>query len=224
MRQKQFTPEYPDSLTTQITDYLTKGIVKGEIACGERLIERQLQRHFGVSRAPIRESLHILEKSGFVFKVPRKGTFVRKITRTDIEENFIVRANLESLAARLAVDHLTESDIKHMKKALTKMEKAAKRSSQQEYLKYHNDFHMAFIKLSNNNTLRAVLDDLRKLASWFRIHPTSYSIRVHHQILEHMVNRDAEKTENLVKEHILIALESFHRTYGNNCKSPTSSS
>ena len=78
---------------------------------GERLVENELRRSLGVSRAPIRESFRILERDGFITRVPRKGTFVRKITKKDIEENFPIRASLESLAAKLAIPHLSSGDI-----------------------------------------------------------------------------------------------------------------
>ena len=105
---------------------------------GERLVENELRRSLGVSRAPIRESFRILERDGFITRVPRKGTFVRKITKKDIEENFLIRASLESLAAKLAIPHLSSGDITEIKEAFEGMKKTAEDNDFKSHLKYHS--------------------------------------------------------------------------------------
>jgi len=47
---------------------------------GDQLTELDLQRQFNVSRTPIRESFRVLEKKGLVEVIPRKGTFVKRIS------------------------------------------------------------------------------------------------------------------------------------------------
>ncbi|MFO7971698.1 MAG: GntR family transcriptional regulator, partial [Desulfobacterales bacterium] len=90
------------SLVDQISQALRESILTGRIKGGDQLLEDKLKDEFGVSRTPLREAFRILEKEGLIEIMPRKGSFVRGITRQDIEENFPVRAILEGLAARLA--------------------------------------------------------------------------------------------------------------------------
>ena len=66
MNLEGFTPRFPATLTEQITRYLTQAITSGRFDSGERLVEHELKRQFGVSRGPIREALRILEKNGLV--------------------------------------------------------------------------------------------------------------------------------------------------------------
>jgi DNA-binding GntR family transcriptional regulator len=214
-RKREFSPHYAVPLVEQITEFLTQAIMDNQFASGERLVENELQRQFGVSRSPIRESFRVLEKKGLVFNVPRRGTYVRKITQKDIEENFPVRANLESLAARLALSYLQPQDIEKMESAFSRMNEAAKNNDFKSYLKYHTQYHEIFIRASRNDTLIELLENLRNQAIWFRYsylyvqESYQYAIRVHRRILDYFVKKDAEHLEELVKEHILIALGRF---------------
>ncbi|MBC7190503.1 GntR family transcriptional regulator, partial [Candidatus Aerophobetes bacterium] len=65
---------------------------------GTRLQEDQLARQFGVSRTPVREAIHRLEKDGLVQIIPRRGAFVKTISAEDVKEIFDLRGALECLA------------------------------------------------------------------------------------------------------------------------------
>jgi DNA-binding GntR family transcriptional regulator len=214
-KKKTFSPQFAIPLVEQITDFLTQAILDGQFESGGRLVETGLQRQFGVSRSPIRESFRILEKKGLVTNIPRKGTYVRTITQKDIEENFPVRANLESLAARLALPHLTPRDIEKMEAAFSMMHAAARNNDFKYYLNHHTQYHDVFIQASRNDTLIEILENLRSQAHWFRYsylyvqESFEYVIAVHRKILDYFIQKDAERLEALVKEHILIALNRF---------------
>ncbi len=215
MVKKTFIPKYPVSLVEQITEFLTTAILEGRIENGQRLVENELQRQFGISRAPIRESFRVLEKSGLVVIVPRKGTYVRKITQKDIEEHFPIRASLEGLAARLAISHMEPKDLEKMESILSKMVGAASKNDFRTYFKFHSEYHEIFINASKNDTLIEILENLRRQAVWFRFsylwHQENYeyATRVHREILDFFMKKDADRLEALVKEHILVALNRF---------------
>jgi DNA-binding GntR family transcriptional regulator len=212
---KPFNPQFSVPLVDQITDFLTQAILDGQFESGDRLVEAELQRQLGVSRSPIRESFRILEKKGLTTNIPRKGTYVRKIVQKDIEENFPIRANLESLAGRLAIPHLTLKDLEKMELAFSKMSEAAKNNDFRSYLKHHLQFHDIFIQASNNDTLIDILNNLRNQSIWFRYsylyiqESFDYAIKVHRKILDYFIKKDADHLELLMKEHIMIALGRF---------------
>jgi len=212
---EELTIEYPVSLVEQITKFLTTAILEGKLENGQPLVESEIQRRFGISRSPIRESFRILEQNGLVVIIPRKGTFVRKITRKDIEEHFPIRAMLEGYAARLAALFAGPEDISRMELALSLMIKAAKENDSMAYFKKHSEFHDVLISACKNDTLIAILDHLRRHAIWFRFtylwHQRNYdySVRVHTQILDLMIKKDADQLESLVKEHTLVGFQDF---------------
>jgi DNA-binding GntR family transcriptional regulator len=213
--QKKFTKEIPNSLSKYIGEIFANAIVEGKIKGGQRLVENEIQKRLGVSRSPIREAFRVLERKGLVVNVPRKGTFVRKISETDVEENFPIRAYLEGLAARLAVPNLKPSDIAKMESDLAIIIKSAKLKDYKTYLKHHSSFHETFIRASKNAALIEFLENLRRQSIWFRlsyfyvIDSSEVAINAHREILELFKKKDFEKVDFLVRNHILWALDGF---------------
>ena len=81
---------------------LEQAIVSGDIAPGTVLRQEQLSERFAVSRTPIREALRRLAALGLVSFEPNRGVRVRTLTREELREAFLVRAELESLATEIA--------------------------------------------------------------------------------------------------------------------------
>jgi DNA-binding GntR family transcriptional regulator len=79
---------------------IEEAIVSGELAPGAVLRQEQLSERFGVSRTPVREALRRLAALGLVSFVPNRGVRVRTLTREDLYEAFLVRAELEAVATR----------------------------------------------------------------------------------------------------------------------------
>ena len=204
----------PSLIAEQVTKTLSDAILEGIFTGGEKLIEAELQKKFGISRSPIREAFRILEKSGLVEMFPRKGTFVKKITVRDVQENFPVRAYLEGLAARMATSRLSSQDIQKMTKALDRMEKANRKKDYRAYMKYHIVFHEVFINGSGNETLIQILRNLRQHAIWFRLTYFYFKdsfdpVKIHGEILDQFAAKNSNRAEKLVKSHIMDALNGF---------------
>ena len=205
------------SLVDQITNALRDHILTGRFKGGDQLLEDSLKNEFGISRTPLREAFRVLEKEGLVEILPRKGTFVRRISRQDIEENFPVRAMLEGLAARLAYANLSNQDIDEMEEVFEYMKEAAQRKDFIDYAKHHLTFHEIFINASNNETLIALLHNLRMNRLWHRYTHHYYkeiwrnSLKIHRRILDLFKKKNVspEEIEKLVRRHIEIALEPF---------------
>ncbi len=125
----------PQGLTEQVSQILTEAILDGTLGPGESLIETELQKQLGVSRSPVREAFRDLEKKGLVTIIPRRGTFVKEITRKDLEENFPVRATLEGLAARQAYTLLTPDQLAEMAGALEGMKQVGQAGDSEDYRK-----------------------------------------------------------------------------------------
>jgi DNA-binding GntR family transcriptional regulator len=86
---------------------LEEAIVSGEIAPGTVLRQEQLSEQYRVSRTPVREALRRLAALGLVSFVPNRGVRVRTISRDELHEAFMVRAELEALATEVAARKMT---------------------------------------------------------------------------------------------------------------------
>jgi len=213
--ENKFTPREFVPLVKQVTDFLTNAIMHGHLKMGERLVESTLEKHLGISRAPIRESFRVLERNGLITNIPRRGTFVREITKKDIEEVFPIRAWLESLAARMAIPHLEPRDIKEMRSALSLMKESITKKNIVSYLEHHSNFHEIFIHKCKNERLIEILATLRHQSLWYRFSylyfqmASEESIRVHRHILDLFIKKNFDQLEVVIKDHIQAALKSF---------------
>lgn len=96
---------------------LEESIVSGEIAPGTLLRQEHLSEQYAVSRTPVREALRRLAALGLVQFVPNRGVRVRTLSRDELREAFLVRAELESLATALATPNFTEEGLAELEAA-----------------------------------------------------------------------------------------------------------
>ena len=87
----------------------------GQLAPGERIIPEALTARLGMSPTPIREALRSLEAEGLVTNEPHRGMRVADFSTDAAAELYLLRADLESLATRLAVPRLTDVAIAELR-------------------------------------------------------------------------------------------------------------
>lgn len=83
----------------QVVSFVKAAIRRGELSPGDPVREVALAERLGISRAPIREALQILQQEGIITSVPQKGKTVRVLTPTEIYQSFTVLGILEGAAA-----------------------------------------------------------------------------------------------------------------------------
>lgn len=91
------------TLTQQIVNFLKQRILDGELRSGQRVWAAELAAEFGVSIAPVKEALLILQGGGLIKNVPRRGSVVRQFSPQDVEELIYVRHLVEADAAASAI-------------------------------------------------------------------------------------------------------------------------
>lgn len=92
----QPTLTVPEQIAARIGDR----IISGALTPGQRIIEQELAGEFAVSRGPIRDAIHVLEREGLVTVLPRRGAIVTELTANEVKEIFEVRAGLFEIVAR----------------------------------------------------------------------------------------------------------------------------
>jgi DNA-binding GntR family transcriptional regulator len=108
----------------EIALVVEQAIVSGELSPGTVLRQEQLSERFAVSRTPVREALRRLAALGLVSFEPNRGVRVRTLSREELREAFLVRAELESLATELAAPRMTEADLDELERVEAEFSRA----------------------------------------------------------------------------------------------------
>ena len=96
---------------------LEEAIVSGELAPGTVLRQEQVSAQYSVSRTPVREALRRMSALGLVSFEANRGFRVRTLSRQEMWEAFLVRAELESLVTGIAAAKMTKADLDELDQA-----------------------------------------------------------------------------------------------------------
>ncbi|MBN1139069.1 MAG: GntR family transcriptional regulator [Anaerolineae bacterium] len=194
-------------LGDQVKGHIIEAILKGEFKPGERLVASTLARKLGVSQAPVREALRDLVLLGFLETEPFKGTSVRSFKAKELYEVYTVRAALESLAARLAAERLTDEDTQTLQRVLEEMIQAAQEGDEKRMVYLDNRFHETILQMSGNELLYHLWQSLQ--FGFWTIVTTRTSISnleelaCRHEILiDALASRNPKKAEAAMRSHI----------------------
>jgi DNA-binding GntR family transcriptional regulator len=198
----------------RITKEIEKSILSGQLKPRERLVEMDLISQFGVSRTVIREALKHLEAKGLVRATPYRGVMVADLTVEEIEEIYFVRAELERIAARLVLKHITSAEIKQLRKLSKEVERHLREKTDQ-MIEADSEFHRAMFRACHNHYLYQMIDFLRTKAHIVRFNAWSLPHRIEESILEHRMmikmveNGNLEGFEKLVLQHLTFSKNSY---------------
>ncbi|MEV4534113.1 GntR family transcriptional regulator [Asanoa sp. NPDC049518] len=133
---------------------LSREILSGRPGPGEKLVEEQITRRYGISRAPLREALRLLAQRGLVEHVPRRGVWVATLSERDVRELYDLRDVLERHVVRTALP-ATPDGLADLRAALGAMADAATAGDRLSVAEAHREFHVAVVALAGNRQLTA---------------------------------------------------------------------
>jgi DNA-binding GntR family transcriptional regulator len=174
-----------------------------------RLDERQLAQDLGISRTPVREAMAQLEREGFVRSVPRRGIYVVRKTKQEVIELITAWAALEGMAARLITQKATDQEIAALRAMFATFENGTLHAKLDEYSEVNIEFHQTIIRMSQNQVLIDLAENLfthmrmirgKTIGEKDRV---DRSIRDHMNIIEALEARDTARAETLVRDHAL---------------------
>ena len=151
-------PVQADSLAALAHASIREAIISGQLAMGEKLVERQLAERLGMSRPPIRQALQRLGQEGLVEERPRRGAYVCTINADDFIGLSNARMGIESTCARLIIAQRRSVD--GLAVLLPPLAKAAKRSDAREFVAADMNFHRAICAAAGNRHLQRMFDAL----------------------------------------------------------------
>ncbi|MFY9180187.1 MAG: GntR family transcriptional regulator [Venatoribacter sp.] len=212
------------TLADKVFQELTTAIVRGELAPGTRLSEQNLVDRYGGSRAPIREAIQKLESRSLVVRVPNAGARVVSLSLSELKDIYEVRLELESMAARLAAQRMSDEEVADLYRLLAEHKHNIDADSGQSYYQKAGDldFHYRIIQGAKNQRLHQMLcGELYHLVRMYRYQTSTHTSRParalteHQRIVEAIANRDSELAELLMRRHIQTSITNLEKQLGN---------
>ena len=145
------------SLVELAVDRLRRDILSGRTDPGERLVEEQLTRQLGISRAPLREAMRLLAQQGLVEHIPRRGVRVATLSDDDVRELYEVRDVLERHAVAILSP---QPDVTGLRAALEVMRKATEAGDRLELANAHRRFHVEVVAAAGNRQLAGLYESI----------------------------------------------------------------
>ncbi len=196
---------------------IRQAITSGRFVPRQRLSERELAIQYGVSRTPIREASRHLIQEGLVVYRPNSGYRIIPLSEELARHILVVRENLESLAARLAVQQDPKGTAEAMAKTIAKARRAHREGQLSELITANQGFHQALVQSSGNPVLSAMYHTLQGYIglmmsvslSWPR-RPVE-TIAEHGEIIQALKSRNGDVADKAIRKHIRNAYEGVLR-------------
>ncbi len=196
-------------LAERIYEQLRAAIIAGELAPGLKLVEQTLADQLLVSRVPIREAMPMLEAEGLVQTIPRRGTFVARLTIADVHDLFDLRENLEVLAARRAAERAETMDVlqvAELREALLRNRAAVRDADSRAISRTSASFHRCIVDLSGNQLLATIMRPINGRVEWlFRITvglDQQSACDEHDELVRAILTGNVERAGSIAYEHI----------------------
>ena len=204
---------------------LEQAIVSGQLAPGSVLRQEQVSAQYEVSRTPVREALRRLAALGLVSFEANRGFRVRTMSRSEVWEAFLLRAELESLATAVAAERITEEDLEELEKAerrfssLTRALRAREPGDDRlsltvEWMQANHGFHDVIYRVADLPYIEQVAKSARRTFSGPAVWaPGDESIdelylaneRQHVAIHAALAARSPDGARELAREHVLAS-------------------
>jgi len=193
------------SKTDLVVALIREQIITGELSAGEQLRQRDLAQRFGVSQTPVREAMRRLESEGLLLSDTHRGFTVVSPDDGPLEENFQIRAALESLGASLAATKIDAAGLARLEDLNARMRDLA--DDDPAYPDLNREFHFAMYEYARSPLLLSLMRLM-----WASLHggpkvsrTHAESARQHDEILTALRAGDAAAAARHTRQHIMGA-------------------
>ena len=189
---------------------ILEAIDSGLYRPGDRLVESELAERFGVSRTPVREAMQRLETQSMLARDGR-SLIVASLDHNQLAELYVVRAELEALAARLAAKHAAPEEVRVLQEMIDQdraqlhdtvaLARANKRFHRQLHLASHNRFLVQQLDLVHRSMALLATTSLAAEGRGAR------ALDEHQAIVDAIGEGDGEAAAAALRHHISQAFE-----------------
>ncbi len=206
-----------DSAARRVERELRKAIITLEIQPGASLSEKELADRYGVSRQPVREALINLGKAGLVGILPRRGTFVAKISLDLMRQARFVRESIEVAVVRRACVSFAPEARQRIDGILDRQADLAAAQSHYAFQREDEAFHAALSEGAGYptawETLATIKAHMDRVCHLTLPQPDTLPklVEEHRRIIDAIDCHDADRAEVALKVHLDGILKALPR-------------
>ncbi len=192
-----------------VIKYIYDGMRENRFKAGDKILESHLAKELGISRAPIREALADLVRSGLLEYRPQIGNFVAALSPQEIIDSYVARGVLEGFAVAQGVGNFSEEDLQRLEDMAHKMETFAQNGKRKALIDIGQQFHEELFSHCTNSQVVLFTEQLSlKLhllffKHWAQVY-TPGEIRDRHlDIIKVIREGDSVKLELMIRNHYI---------------------
>lgn len=191
---------------------IRRAILSGGLPGGSHLREEALAQMTGTSRTPVRDALRRLTAEGLAW-ADHRHRYVASFSYEEVTIVFGIRARLESFAARIAAETITERDLANLERIVTAIDAIGDVGEDETigaFVKLNTEFHSSIIKATRSLQMRALSAqavslplELIKQFVWEQRIDIARSNDQHRDIIAALKARNPDWAESAMSGHIL---------------------
>lgn len=189
-------------------DFVRQQILNMGYKPGEFVTDTQIAEKLEISRTPVREAFHRLEKEGLLINQVNRGWRVYYLSLADIHEIFDIKEAIEGMVARRAAACQDEALREELRQALREMTEATQHDESEAWLRADMHLHHVLFSMANNERARRVVDNLND--QWHRVRVgftalhgrRGRSIEEHEGFVTCVLEGDGVEAERLMRNHL----------------------
>jgi len=200
------------SLRTRVSTEVRRMILGGQLRPGERLLQQQLAKTFGVSQSVMREALLDLQFTGLVESHNGVGVSVAQIDAKQIFDAYEVREMLEGMAARLCCSHASPNDMRELSEMAHEVHKLGVAARDQERATLDRQFHERTIAICRNEALQRLSGGYHVVRLVvLKSVPHEQVLADHLAIVKAIETNDPMEAERAARRHVVNARQLVRR-------------
>ena len=201
------------SAVQRVIDLVLGRIRSGEYVPGQMVIAQDLMDELSISKAPVREGIHVLVGEGVMELLASRSARIRKLSDKDLRDFTDVWGTIGGLNIRLAAEHIGERGVKQrVAEALKSIQRSGESRDSYEYFMAVATFHQILADISGNSYIRTIIT--RAHFAHFhrhleRVFPGAHwkqHLAAFRSVGEALLAGDGDRAERIFRKHIRWAL------------------
>ena len=209
----------PKTLSESVYNSLRTGIINNELKAGQRIYEKVIAKHYGVSTTPVREAFLKLNAEGYIYIDSHRKASVKEISYKELEDIFMVLGDLDALAVSQVLDHITPDCIQEIEGLVAEMEDTCRSSFVERFLEINEAIHYKIWSTLPNKVMKRTLHYVHsQLLRYNYVRYVAFqdpevmqrSLEEHKRILNALRENNKREIKKFMKSHWSFLVQQLH--------------